>query len=192
MYRPISRSTRATILVLALTAIGAVLLMADSASAQLPQIPGITTGGGTTTPPTGGGTTTPPTGGGTGDEGVPGTTPPSGTRQTTITNQFTSATSGSIQQRRPGLWIEQAIAVHGGDTSFFTGVPEEPPNFFRDTFNQVFTQISQVIQGLLDGLNTLITAGQGSGGGGSGTQNPAWVPIPNAATSGQGQSVTIQ
>ena len=183
MYSPISRSTRATILVLALTAIGAVLLMADSASAQLPQIPGITTGGGTTTPPTTGGT---------GDEGVPGTTPPSGTRQTTITNQFTSATSGSIQQRAPGLWIEQAIAVHGGDTSFFTGVPEEPPNFFRDTFNQVFTQIATVIQDLLNKLSMLITAGQGSGGGGSGTQNPAWVPIPNAATSGQGQSVTIQ
>jgi hypothetical protein len=181
MYRPISRSTPATILVLALTAIGAVLLMADSASAQLPQIPGITPGEGTTPPATG------EEGG-----GVPGTTPPSGTRQTTITNQFTSATSGSIQQRAPGLWIEQAIAVHGGDTSFFTGVPEEPPNFFRDTFNQVFTQIATVIQDLLNGLSMLITAGQGSGGGGSGTQNPAWVPIPNAATSGQGQSVTIQ
>lgn len=158
-----------------LLSVGAFLLAADAATAQsLTDITDLFTGG----------TTTTPTSDDTSDD--PGTSAPSGTRQTTITNQFTAATGGSIQTRRPGLWVQQGIAVHNGDTSFFTGVPEEEPNFFRDTFNQVFTQLATIIQDMLTGLNTLINASSGS------TSGTAWVPIPNAATSGQGQRVTIQ
>ncbi|MBN2560756.1 MAG: hypothetical protein JXQ75_07495 [Phycisphaerae bacterium] len=114
--------------------------------------------------------------------------PSSGTRQTIITNQFNAATAGLIQERRPGLWVQQGIAVHQGSTTFFTGVPDEEPNFFRDTFNQVVTDIVSVIQGAMDGLNLLVQnlfrSGGSSGGG-------VYIPIQNAATTGQGTRVPI-
>jgi hypothetical protein len=164
-----------SLLAVVLISAGGFLLAADAASAQLPDLPSLLGDDSTTT-----------TGDGTDDE--PGTTAPTGGRQTTITNQFNSATGGSISERRPGIWIQQGIAVHNGDTSFFTGVPEDEPGFFRDTFNQIFTQLATIIQDMLTGLNLLITSSSGNTTPGG----TAWVPIPNAATSGQGQRVTIQ
>ena len=177
MNRTSSRSFGNIVFVLAVIAAGLLLLFADPVSAQT------TTGttSGTTT-----GTTT----------NQPGTTPPSGTRQGTITNQFNSATAGSIATRAPGTWISQAIAEHNGDTTFLTGtVPTETPNFFRDTFNKIFTEIATSIQTLLSGLNALITSstgtGTGTGGTGTGTGTTAFTPIPNATTTGQGTTTTL-
>jgi len=111
------------------------------------------------------------------------------TRQTLITNQFSSTSAGSLQARRPGLWIQQGIAVSNGATDFFTGVPDEEPNFFRDTFDQMFEETAKVISQILTGINTFVTSlfnGGGGGGGGS-----SFVPINNAATSGHGTTHTI-
>ncbi len=118
----------------------------------------------------------------------PGTTPVSG-RQPTVTNQFTAATGGAIQNRRPGLYVQQAIGVHGGNTSWFTGVPDEAPNFFRDTMEQIMQEIFNVVQGLMDGIQLFVSslAGQTSTPG-----QAAFVPIQNAATTGQGTSTQIQ
>ncbi len=117
-----------------------------------------------------------------------GTTAISGnTRQTLITNQFSSTSAGSLQSRRPGLWIQQSIAVHNGSLDSFTGIPEETPNFFRDTFNQLFDETAGIISNILTGINTLVTSlFNGGGGGGS-----SFVPIDNAATSGHGTTQTI-
>lgn len=173
-------SLRSTVLHLFVAA-SVVSIATSAAQAQLADLQSIIqnllqTGGQPTTPTTGQTPTTQ----------TPTQVPTSGTRQTIITNQFASNSAGALQARRPGLWLQQAIAVNGGDTSFFTGVPEEEPNFFVDTFNQVFSQITTVIQGLLDGINTLVQntlrpgGAAGTGGGtaftpattGQGTQNP--------------------
>jgi len=186
--------TNARSIVLHLFAAALVVLIATSAAqAQISNLQDIIQNllqtGGQTTTPTQTTTQTPTqttTGtGSTTEDGMP-TTPPTGTRQGTITNQFTASSAGAIQARRPGLWLQQATAINGGDTSFFTGVPEEQPNFFVDTFNQIFTQMTTVIQGLLDGINTFVQntlkpgGTTGTGGGtaftpattGQGTQNP--------------------
>jgi hypothetical protein len=135
------------------------------------------------------GTTSTPTGTTSTSTGqTPTSVPTSGTRQTIITNQFTSATGGAIASRRPGLWVEQSIAVHQGDTSFFTGVPAEQPNFFKSTFDQIFAQLTTVTQGLLDAINTFVQntfKPGGSTGGGGGTP---FTP----ATTGQGTQNPIQ
>ncbi len=123
------------------------------------------------------------TGQGTTTSGISGNT-----RQTLITNQFTSTAAGSLQARRPGLWIQQSIAVSNGATDYFTGVPDEEPNFFRDTFDQMFEETANVISQILTGINTFLTSlfNGGSSGGGSN-----FVPIDNAATSGHGTTHTI-
>ncbi len=117
----------------------------------------------------------------------PGTTPATG-RQPTVTNQFTTATGGAIQNRRPGLYVQQGIAVHEGNMGFFTGVPDEPPNFLRDTMEQIMFEIFDVIQGFMDGIQLFINSLTGQ----SGTPGQAaFVPIQNAATTGQGTTTQI-
>ncbi len=118
----------------------------------------------------------------------PGTAPVSG-RQPIVTNQFTAATGGAIQNRRPGLYVQQGIAVHEGTTGFFTGVPDEPPNFLRDTLEQILFEAFDVIQGFMDGIQLFISSLTGQSSGSSG--RAAFVPISNAATTGQGTTVQI-
>ena len=83
--------------------------------------------------------------------------PPSGnTRQTLITNQFTTVTNGSLQLRRPGNWVGQGIAVANGSAGFFDGgeIVEEP-NFFSETFDMIVLQILDMITQMIQGLNLL-------------------------------------
>jgi hypothetical protein len=119
-----------------------------------------------------------------------GTTPVSG-RQPTISadGQFTTTGVGALQERAPGIYVQQGIAVQQGDTSFFTGVSEEAPNFFRETFDIIAMDLMTLISDMLSGLNFLITSILQPGGA---TQaQPAFIPISNAATTGQGSTIPI-
>lgn len=120
-----------------------------------------------------------------------GTAPATG-RQPTISaeGQFTSTGAGALQERRPGIYIQQGIALHQGDTSFFTGVPEEAPNFFRDTFDMLAADIMTLISDMLSGLNFLITSLVQPGG--AAPAQAAFIPISNPLTTGQGTTITIQ
>ncbi len=119
----------------------------------------------------------------------PGTTPIDG-RQPTVDNQFTTTSGGALQQRRPGLYVRQGIAVHDGDTSFFTGVPEEQPNFFRDTFDLLLEDaFFTPIQDFLEAFNFFIQSLSGSSGGSGGI---TFIPPANSVTTWQSGSVSVQ
>lgn len=118
-----------------------------------------------------------------------GTTPLTG-RQSTISNQFTAATGGAISLRRPGLWVQQGIAEHEGALDIPGDVPEEPPNFFRDTFDLMAQNVLDLFSGILDGVNGLITAFRSSGSGGN-NSTVTFVPPPNATTTWQSTPQTI-
>jgi hypothetical protein len=144
--------------------------------------------------PTQTGTTTTgtPTTGTTGQEQEgPGTTAPTGTRQTVVTNQFTSATGAGIQQRRPGLWVEQGIAEHEGTLEIPGDVPAEEPNFFRQTFDQMFQNVLGLFSNILTAVDGLVTSLGSSSSGGGGTSTITFVPPPNASTTWQSGSQTI-
>lgn len=181
--------------ILAAVACGVILGAARPASAQvLPQQTGDLTQllqtfgglgglqnllGGTT------GTTTTNT---TGTTNQVTTTQPVGDSQPTIvSNQFTTTSSGALNERAPGLMVKRSIAVQTGEVEIPGEVTEEV-SFFRDTFNKVLDQTLGTISDALTAINTLLgtAAGGGVNGGGStiGT-------IPNAATTGQGTSTPI-
>ena len=71
-----------------------------------------------------------------------------------------------------------------------SGVEEEPPNFFKDTFDQISMSLLGVLSGLLDGINALISNFSGSGSSTPG--QAAFIPISNATTTGQGTTVQIE
>lgn len=118
-----------------------------------------------------------------GDDG-PGTSAPTGGRQPIIQNQFTTTSGGALQIRRPGLYIQQGIAVQNGQGNF-SGVPEEELGWVRETADNIALDFINVFTDLFGMLDTLI----GSINPGSGSA--AFVPISNAATTGQGTSVPI-
>lgn len=120
----------------------------------------------------------------------PGTTPPTDGRQPIVTNQFDTTGAGAIQLRRPGLYIQQGIAINGGDDSYFTGVPEEQPNFFRDTFDKLledalFTPISDLLSAFNFFIQSLSTGSGGQGG-------ITFIPPGNSVTTWQSGSVPVQ
>lgn len=114
------------------------------------------------------------------DDGV-GTTPLTG-RQSTISNQFTAATGGSIGARRPGLWVQQGIAEHEGTLDIPGDVPEEQPSFFKSTFDTMAQNVIDLFSGILDGVNGLITSLRSAGTGGGGSTTTTFVPPPQNAT----------
>ncbi len=120
-----------------------------------------------------------------------GTAPATG-RQPTISaeGQFTSAGAGALQGRRPGVYIQQGIAVNQGDMTFFTGVPEEAPDFFRETFDMIAQDLMTLFSDMLSGLNFLITSLVQPGG--AAPAQAAFIPISNPLTTGQGTTITIQ
>ena len=77
--------------------------------------------------------------------------PPSGnTRQPIVTDQFNTTSGGALQQRRPGLYIQQGIAVQNGGTGFFDGEEEVAPHSFigelvRDIFVTILDTINQAL-----------------------------------------------
>lgn len=125
---------------------------------------------------------------GTGTTGQVTTTQPVGDSQPTIvSNQFTTTSSGALNERAPGLMVKRAIGVQTGDVEIPGEVTEEV-SFFRDTFNKVLDQTLGTISDALTAINTLLGTAVGGGvGNGSGTVGR----IPNAATTGQGTSTPI-
>jgi hypothetical protein len=135
-----------------------------------------TDGTGTTTQPA-----EPPTDGGAG----------SMTRQP-ITNSLDSVNREGLSNRSPGIWIQNAQAVANGDTEFFTGVPEEEPNFFRATFNEIFTIFTDTFSAIITGANVLIAANTGIPPIDGGMNGTGVGMIPNSATTGAGTTTTLQ
>lgn len=77
-------------------------------------------------------------------------TPPSGnTRQPIVTNQFNTVNGGALQQRRPGLFVQQGTSVHNGNMSFFDGNVVDERSFVgqmvRDIFVTVLDSINQAL-----------------------------------------------
>lgn len=137
-----------------------------------------TTGGTTTGGTTTGGTTT----GGTTTDGSTGTTTGA---PSIVGNQFTTTSGGALQDRAPGLFIQQAIGVQNGTVELSGNGPAVEPNFFRDTAQGVFDEILKSINDIITAINTglgAITGLPGSGG------TPT---IINPATTGTGTTTPI-
>jgi hypothetical protein len=116
------------------------------------------------------------------------TTQPSdgGFQPTIVSNQFTTTSSGALNERRPGLMIQHAIAMQNGEAPPSGEVPDDT-SFFRDTFNKVLDKTLTTISDALTAFDALLGLATGSGDG-----SGLIFPIPNAATSGQGQTNTIE
>ena len=121
---------------------------------------------------------------GTENDDGPGTTAPTGGRQPIVQNQFTTTSGGALQLRRPGLYIQQGFAVQNGQGSF-PGAPEEEPSWVRQTTDTIALDFINVFTDLFGALNAIIGSINPSSG------SAAFVPISNAATTGQGTSVPI-
>jgi hypothetical protein len=128
------------------------------------------------------------------------TTQPAGERQPAIiTNQFNTTSGGSLNERRPGLMIQQAIALNQG-TDILTGDIPPDDTFFQDTFYMIFEAIIDGVSNFLQTLNLASTFGDfdlpfldgGLGDGlGNGDSTPDMVTIPNSTTTGQGNTTTV-
>ena len=119
-----------------------------------------------------------------------GTTPLTG-RQSTISNQFTAATGGSIGARRPGLWVQQGIAEHEGALDIPGDVPEEQPGFFKSTFDMLAQNVIDLFSGILGGVDGLITSLRSAGTGSSSTTTTFVPPPLNATTTWSSTQQTI-
>lgn len=105
-----------------------------------------------------------------------------------VSNQFTTVQGGSLQARRPGLWIQQGIAFRAtGEPALSGDVPNEP-GFFKETLLLMFDEVIDSINDFINTINLGLALGDITGGGGIG----GITPIPNAATTGQGTSTPIQ
>ena len=115
---------------------------------------------------------------------------PSNTRQPIVTNQFSTTTSGALHERAPGLYIQQAIAVNQGTASFWDGGPEPEISFFRETFEEMFQMFIDEFSNILTSLDLFISMLSGLPSGS--TSPDTFIPISNAATTGQGTTVQIE
>lgn len=80
--------------------------------------------------------------------------PPSGnTRQSIITNQFNTVSGGALQQRRPGLYVQQGTSVHNGNTAFFDGNVVDERSFIGQMIRDIFVTILDSINQALSLLN---------------------------------------
>lgn len=76
--------------------------------------------------------------------------PAGNTRQPIVTDQFNTTSGGALQLRRPGLYVQQGIAVQNGGTGFFDGEEEVAPHSFigqlvRDIFVTILDTINQAL-----------------------------------------------
>lgn len=120
-----------------------------------------------------------------------------------VQNQFTAHRGSAVAARRPGLQLQQALAIHTSDTNFISNTtPIDNNTFFRNAFEQlILTIIESFTQGAssfgtsgLGGLNSL-TGLTGLSGLFNTTATPnqqtTITPIQNATTTGQGASTTL-
>ncbi len=107
-------------------------------------------------------------------------------RQPTISGdaQFTTLTTGALQNRAPGNYVQQGLAVNNGNLNMFDGNVVDSPNFIGETFEMIMVDILEIISQFLSSLNlisgsnplagllpggtnsltNLLTGGTGSGG----------------------------
>jgi hypothetical protein len=118
----------------------------------------------------------------------PGTTPVSG-RQPIVENQFTTTSTGSLSERRPGLYVQQGIAAHNGELEYLTGdVPDEELSFYAGLFNDTMLNVIDMFGGILEGFQNLLSIFSGGSGNSSGL---TFVLPSNAVTSWSNQSTTL-
>lgn len=137
----------------------------------------------------------------TGDTGDGTTTTPTTTTTTgamgrqPLTTELRNVGREGLNNRRPGQWIQNAIAVHNGTDEFITGdVPEETPNFFRETFDTIAMDSLDLFSTILTAFNGLLSAGTGlpTIGGTDDGNGGTTTTIPNPATTGAGTTTPIQ
>jgi len=114
-------------------------------------------------------------------------------RQPTISDQFTTVSSGALQSRRPGLFVQQAIAVNSGSGEFLDGAPiDQPRSFLGQVWRDMLLGIIDIFNNLLTAINPNSSLTDLIGLTGlpdlTGTNNP----LSNPLTSGSGGSTPIQ
>lgn len=114
-------------------------------------------------------------------------------RQPTISDQFTTVSSGALQSRRPGIFVQQAIAVNNGGGEFLDGAPiDQPRSFLGQVWHDMLLGIIDMINNFLTAINpnsSLTDLLRSTGLPDlTGTNNP----LSNPLTSGSGGSTTIQ
>ncbi|MFH1417926.1 MAG: hypothetical protein ABII12_06530 [Planctomycetota bacterium] len=122
------------------------------------------------------------------DDNQPGTTPISG-RQPTVDNQFATTSGGALNDRRPGLYVQQGIASTNGQLSMIDGtVPEEQLSFFAETFNGIYMNVFDIFGGILGLFNSFV---DNLSSNNSSSGSLTFVPPGNAATTWEQNSQTI-
>lgn len=144
--------------------------------------------------------------GGTDTTGATTGTIGEGSRTPIVSNNFTAHRAGGIQERRPGLQIQQAIAINQGRSNPFTNTePVGEPGFFRMAFQEIIRSILGGISDGISGLNlgsslsSFSNLTNLSGLFGNLFQNPSQTPnqqtdvtpIDNSTTTGQGTVTPI-
>ncbi len=113
-------------------------------------------------------------------------------RQPTISGdgQFTTLTSGALQNRAPGNYIQQGIAVNNGNLNMFDGNVVDNPSFIGETFEMIMLDILEIINQFLSLINPLISGSNPLSGLLPGGTNS----LTNLLTGGTGSggSVTIR
>lgn len=128
--------------------------------------------------------------------------PPTDTTQTDTTNQpisgntrqpiisgdgqFTTLTSGALQNRAPGNYTQQGMAVNNGTLNMFDGNVVDNPSFIGETFRMIMLDVLDMISQFLSSLN-LVTGGNPLAGG----QTTSLTNLLTGGT-GSGSSVPIQ
>jgi len=122
----------------------------------------------------------------------------SGTRQPIVTGnaQFQTATAAGLAARRPGTYIQNALAEHAGQLDSLDGsaVPEQL-NFYRSTFDQVVLSAINAFSGVIQSLNGVLGLATGLGtttGTGTTTTPTNSTTIPNQTTTGSGTTTQIE
>lgn len=75
------------------------------------------------------------------------------TRQPIVTNQFTTTSGGALQQRRPGIWVQNGMAVQAGTLTIPGDAQPEPRSWYLDTLEQIFQAILDELTAFLQTLN---------------------------------------
>lgn len=129
----------------------------------------------------------------------PGTPPdqsPTGNeRQPTINaaGQFTTLTSGALQNRAPGNYVQQGLAMNTGNLDMFDGNVVDEPSFLGQTFETIMLDIIEIIRQFISSLN-LISGGNSLGGllpGGLGTGGLGTGSLTNPLTGGAGSGGSV-
>ncbi len=98
-----------------------------------------------------------------------------------------------MQERSPGVWIQNAIAEHEGTSEFLVGdATEDPPNFYKATFDQIALGLINGLTNLLSGFNLLAGVNPATTQPSGGTTTGGISMIPNSTTTGAGTSMPIQ